>query len=141
MADSHTELAKRWRERIAGSSQKAIAGVDRVDVSPTEKAAAKADKYQAGVIDAVTSGRYQSGLRKVSLQDWKAAMKTKGIPRMAQGAQMAEAKFANFMGQFMPQVRQIQAEVNSMPDGSFEERTQKMVANAQALHNLKGTFT
>lgn len=138
--DSPQVIAKRWSSRIANSTEKIKSGINNVTINPMESAANAQEKYQQAIIEAVQSGRYRDGLMRVSLSDWKNAMLNKGVQRMASGAAAAEPKMANFLQKFLPAVASIQKEVQSMPSNTHEERMQRMLANANRLHELKGQF-
>lgn len=69
---------------MAGAGAKYSAGIDRVQVSPTQLAASDQamQKYVAGVQASVSSGRRAAALGKVSLDQWKSAAKQKGAARI-----------------------------------------------------------
>src|ERR1700759_3781850 len=79
-----------------------VAGVSAVTESPNAKAAAKVNKYQQGVNDAVTSGAYVNGNNAVTLQQWQNAAKTKGQRNYAQGVKDAQSKILAFNQTYGP---------------------------------------
>ena len=97
MAKNPQQVAQKWAGNLGGATTAIQNGVNAVTVAPTQKAAAQAAAYVAGVQQAVNSGKWQAGLNGVSLQVWQTAMVTKGIPRIATGAQAAVNKFQTFM--------------------------------------------
>lgn len=129
--------AKEWADRLAASGQKIATGVQAVTVAPTELAAKKKDKYIQGVQDAVASGKWERGLRSVSLSDWQQAMTTKGISRIPEGARSAQGKMERFMAAFFPVLERNLQQVKSMPDATFEDRMNRMVAMARLNHEFK----
>lgn len=94
------QAAQRWKEKLSASTQKMMEGVNAVQISPMEQAAARQDAYIAGVQNNV--GKWAEGLRSVSLPQWKEAMQKKTVPRIASGAAAGEGKMQNFMSQFLP---------------------------------------
>lgn len=104
------------------------AGVDAVTVSPTEQAAAAKDQWIAGVQRAAAEGKFENGLRAVSLQDWKTAYKEKGIPAAANAARVAEPKMQRFLADFLPYAAQVSETVKAMPKGTLADS--KARANA-----------
>ena len=131
------EVAKKWAERLQAAKPQIESGVRSVTVAPTQKAAAKADKYVAGVQRAVEENRFQRGLQKVSLADWQQSMIVKGLQRLSNGVKAAEGKVEQFQAEFLPYVESVQARVNAMPNDTEEQRDQKMLENARMLRQFK----
>ena len=126
------QVAANWKNGMANSTDKLKQGINNVTEAPTQKAAARADAYLAGVQRAVTDRKWQAGLERVTLQDWKTAMLNKGVNRVATGAANAEGKFAEFMTQFLPFLA---AGVSQLPprgtiDQNIDRATRMMRYNA-----------
>lgn len=128
MAKSAQHVADKWARNLGASTEAIKAGIAAVNVAPTEKAAAAADRYAQGVANSVASGDYQKGLRRVSLEDWRRAITNKGIPRIAAGAAEAKPKMAAFLTEFLPHVEAGQRALESMPKGDLETNLQRAVA-------------
>ncbi len=126
------DVARKWSERTKNAGAAYKAGIEAVTESPMEKAAAKVDKYRAGVLDAVDSGKYQRNLRAVSVADWKASAE-KGSRRLADGVSAAQPKMADFLTSFLPYAESVASRVNAMPDNTLEERIAKSAENARLL--------
>ncbi len=137
MALSAQQIAAKWARNLTGATEAMRDGVQAVTISPTEKAAAQAQAYADGVARAVADGRWQAGLRRVSLDSWKQSMLNKGVPRIATGASNAQPKFEAFMNDFMPYVRSGQNAIASMPRGDFAVNMQRAYAMAEWLHRYK----
>lgn len=131
-----SDVAKRWANRLAGAGEKIRAGVQAVQESPTAKAARNLDRYQAGVAEAVSSGRMRQRLESVSTGEWQAAMVNKGLPRIAPGATAAQQKVERFLAEFLPHVEAGKAMVASMPKGSVEDG----IARAAAMIRHNASF-
>ena len=114
------QWTEKWARNTAGATQAFRDGVDAVTTSPTEAAAAQVDRYVQGVNDAASSGRWQAGLRRVSLSAWKESMKTKGAAHISQGVAMAKPKVAAFAAEWAPYMRQLQTAIASMPKGGAQ---------------------
>jgi hypothetical protein len=126
MAKNPQMVAEKWARNLGGATESIKAGIASVTVSPTEKAANRADAYASGVQQAVSTGRFQRGLRRVSLTDWQRAITNKGIPRIAAGAAEAKPKMAQFLADFLPHV---EAGVASLPArGDTETNINRAVA-------------
>ena len=131
-----SQAADKQIKNLSGSVEQIRIGVDRVTESPMEKAAANVDGYLAGVQRAVTNGKFQAGLRRVSLEEWKEKFKTKGIPRIASGAQASRGKLVKFYDEFFPFLDSAQREVNAMPKVTLEDS----IARASAMIRKVATF-
>ena len=135
MAKSPQQIAQKWARDLAASTETIRQGVEAVTESPTAKAAARADAYLRGVQQSVADGKWQAGLNRVSLAQWKDDMLTKALPRIASGASAAEPKFAAFMSEFMPYIEQGLRQLDSMPRGDLNQNIQRMVSMVQ--HNAR----
>ena len=124
-----------WVNAMGTASTRMKAGVEAVTVSPTEQAAAAQDRYLMGVQRAVASGKWARGLRRVSLQDWKTAMISKGVDRVATGAMQARDKMRKFLGEWLPYVQQVKASLPAR--GTLDQNLQRMLANARGLANFQ----
>lgn len=135
MPKNPSQVAQKWSNRLSQSGEAIRQGVQAVNESPTQKAAARADAYVAGIQRAVADGKYQRGLERVSLEDWRRAMLEKGVQRISTGASQAQPKMESFLQEFLPHVESGQRMLESMPRGSLEQNVQRMIAMVQ--HNAK----
>jgi hypothetical protein len=127
MIASPQVIAQRWANGMSGAGEKMRAGIQAVTVSPTSKAAARADAYLAGVQRAVASGKYRAALERVTLEDWRTAAINKGIPRVAAGATEAKGKFQSFMAEFIPFLENGLRQLDTMPRGDLETNINRAV--------------
>lgn len=135
MAGRWRNATAKWKRGMQGASQAYTDGIDAVTQNPMELAAQNEQGYLQGIQDAVSSGKWQSKLRKVSMQDWKSAAKQKGAQRLSQGAAAAESKVNAFWQRQGPIVDTIQQTVRSMPNATLQDRLARMQANAQMMHD------
>lgn len=131
------EVAARWAERLAQSTQRITAGVQGVTQSPTAKAAQALDRYQQGVANAVSSGKMADALNRVSLADWQRATIDKGVQRIASGAIAAKPKMTQFLQAFLPHVAAGKAIVDGMPKGGVENGIARAAAMIRHNANFK----
>lgn len=137
MAKSPSQVAEKWQRNLSSAQESIRAGVNAVDESPTTKAANRAEAMVSGVQRAVADGKWQRGLQRVTLQDWKQAMLEKGVPRIASGAASALPKVQDFMSEFLPFVEQGVQRINqSNPRGDLEQN----IARATALMRHNSSF-
>lgn len=121
----------KWVQRIQASSQSIMDGVNRVQVAPGQRAAAKSQKWLQNTQAA--ADKWRRNVAAVSLQDWQRLMTEVGIPRIADGAQKKQAKYGAFAQQFFAHLQAGVAKIEAMPDTTFEERVQR--ATAMMRHN------
>lgn len=130
MPISPTRAIEKWKQRMANVGEGFIEGVNAVSESPTEKAANSKEKYLAGVTQAAADGRYEAGLRAVSLEDWKQSMRTKGASNMRTGVANLTPRAQAAMAAEVQAAQTAAAEVRSMPnitEGDAEARMLAMV--------------
>ncbi len=128
MSTDATKFQEKHARNLKASVPDIRSGVDRVTESPTEKAAAQADKYLQGIQNAVTNGKWQAGLRRVSLSDWKGKMIDKGIPRISSGIDAAKSKVIAFANELLPFEATLQAQIDTMPDMTLEDSIARTTA-------------
>lgn len=133
------DTTAKWSGRMRDSSTKnAIKqGVLGVQTSPMEQAAGNADGYVNGVMAAVQSGKWQAGLRRVSLSDWQQTTTTKGLSNLDTGVKAAENKMQAFLTQWLPFVDQGKQMVRSMPKATESDRKARMDAMYEYLKTFK----
>ena len=131
------EFQEKQARRLKASLEDIKKGVGRVTESPTEKAAAKADKFVAGVQKSVEDGKWQAGLRKVSLDQWKSDMINKGVNRIPAGIDAAREKVVDFASQLLPHIDSLQSKVKSMPDLTLEVSIARMTAFTRGMAEFK----
>jgi hypothetical protein len=116
------QAAQRWAQGLAQAGPKIEAGVMAVTTSPGQAAARQKVAYTQNVAQA--ADKWASRVAAVPLQSWQQATIEKGTPRIASGAQAAEPKMAQFMGQFLPFV---DSTVQSLPPrGSLDQNIARM---------------
>lgn len=131
------QFTEKWQRRLSGATTDIQNGINRVDTSPTEKAAAKQDKMLANVTAAVQSGKWANGLRRVTLNDWKTAAVNKGIPRISQGVQGAGGKVTAFASQLLPFQDSLKGKIDSMPDLTLDDSINRMTTWIRGMATFK----
>lgn len=120
------QATQKWVNRLSGATADIQAGIERVAQAPGQAAVAKKDKWRANL--QASEDKWTRNTGRVSLDEWKAAARDIGVPRIAQGAQAKQGKWQSFAAEFFPHLERGQAAVKAMPDTSFEQRVQKSVA-------------
>ena len=118
---SPAEAAEKHNRRTIGAVEDYKAGVQRATESPTAKAAASKDKWLAGLARAAEKGKFEAGLGRVSLDQWKQKTLAKGAGRIAAGVNEAREKVEAFFSDFLPHVEALQRKLEGMPDATLED--------------------
>lgn len=129
--------SQNWVTALSGAGQKAAAGAARVKEAPGIAAARQAQKMLNGVTEAVTSGRWGRKVSAVSLGDWQTAYTTKGVPRIAQGAQAAQGKMQTALAEVFQYASSVHSQVANMPSDTPAARDARMLAWAQGMRQFK----
>lgn len=102
MAKDPQTIAQEWANAMGAKTQKISDGIDAVTVAPGIKAASQKDVWRNNT--AASVDKYARNVQSVSLEEWKAAAKGKGLNRIGPGATAAVPKMANLMTQLMPYI-------------------------------------
>lgn len=129
------EFADKHARRLSGATQEIQAGVQRVTESPGARAAAKFDKWQAGISDPANQQKWRARVGAVTLEQWKSKMLTTGVPRIASGIEANKDKVAAFAAEFLPHLDAGVEKVRRMPDTTLDSRVQRAVA--MMMHNAQ----
>jgi hypothetical protein len=120
------EGAKKWGDRLTQAIPDVKAGIDKVQESPTAKAASKGEKWMAGIQRAHTSGKWKRGLLSVTLEAWKMKTRDVGADRIAGGVAAAGEKMGAFYGKLYPFQEKLQGQIKTMPDASIQDSIARM---------------
>ena len=112
-------------------------GVERVTEAPTLKAAAKKDKMKQNLVAAIDSGKWEAGLKRVTLDEWKGKMIDKGLNRVAAGIDGAKDKVIAFYSEFLPHLDKISEELKKMPDLTLEDSITRMTHQVRRTSEFK----
>jgi len=113
--------AAKWQRNTKAATADMAEGVDRVEVSPGVLAARKVDKMRANFNAAIDSGKTAERLAAVGLDEWKNAMKTKGVQRVSAGVDGALSKVGEFHVQLDSHQATISNKLAKMPDVTLED--------------------
>jgi len=131
------EYQEKHARRLKAAVDDMRAGVERVTESPCEKAASKAEKMKTNLVKSIDSGKWQAGLKRVSLTDWKSAMIEKGVNRVASGIDGASAKVVAFASDLLPHIDKAQSKIKSMSDVTLEDNINRMTTFIREMAKFK----
>ncbi|KKN35890.1 hypothetical protein LCGC14_0778940 [marine sediment metagenome] len=130
-------FAEKWNRRIKASTPDIRAGLEGVEEAPTLAAVAKKDKFKTRLMEAIDNGKWEAGLRRVSLEEWRSAAINKGVPRIAAGADEAQGKVQEFAAEILPHIASGQAAVNKLPDFTIEDSINRVGTFMRHMSNFK----
>ena len=133
------EAQEKHARRLKGSIEDMRRGVERVTEAPTLKAAAKKDKMRAGIMKALDDGKWERGLKRVSKEDWQAAMINKGLGRVAAGIDGAKEKVTAFYSELLPFQDGLKNKIKDMPDVTLEDNLNRMTTYVRGMAGFKRT--
>lgn len=133
MARDPSAIAQRWAQQLGQAGPKITEGVQSVTVAPGQAAARQKSAYINGVTAA--QDKWASRVAAVTLSDWQQAMVAKGAPRISQGAQAAQPKFAAFMGKLLPYIDSQRASLP--PRGDLGANIARMTAFVQGMAKFR----
>lgn len=122
------EFVEKHARRTKGALEDLRRGVAAVTEAPGAKAANKADKMRAKLVEAIDSGKWQKRVGAVTLEDWKKAMLDKGVARVPAGVDAAADKTKKFAGQLLAHEATLKEEVDQMPDLTLEDSIARATA-------------
>ena len=121
-----------------GAATAAVAaGVDKVNTAPGQLAVKKQDKMRANILKSIDDGTWGRNTAAVSLEDWKSAMKNKGIPNISNGANLAVPKQTSFAAKLLPFQDSLAAKVKGMPDLTIEDSVQRAATFIRGMATFK----
>lgn len=127
-------VAARWASQMGASTQKMTDGINSVTTSPGQAAAAAKSLWQTNT--AAAADRFAANVAAVPLSAWKEATITKGVSRVASGAQAAQPKYQAAMGTWLPKIGSI---VSSLPPrGNLSQNANRAVQFMTAMNAAKG---
>lgn len=133
------QAAAKWQSRLKGAQTEIRQGVEAVTDSPTEKAAAKADKWLNGVQEAHASGKFVDRLRGVTLQDWKDKTINVGLGRIAAGVDAAVGDVQDFYQELFSFEANLQSQIESMPDTNLQDSINRATAWMEGMARFHRT--
>lgn len=128
------QIATNWSQNLAAATTKITAGVNAVTVAPGQAAARQKQVWLQNTQASVD--KWASRVAAVPLSDWQQATLTKGVPRIATGAQAAQPKFSQFMTKFLPHLAAGRAALP--PRGTLDQniaRSASMIRHTATFKN------
>jgi len=131
------QFQEKHARRLKASVEDIRTGIDRVTENPCEKAAAKKDKMLANLTRAVNDGKYERGLKRVSLEEWKRKARDIGVNRVAAGIDGAKEKVVAFAEELLPHIDRGRDKIKAMPDVTLDDNINRMTSFIRHMSEFK----
>lgn len=132
-----SEFQEKHARRLTQAVEDVRKGIDRVTVNPCEQAAGKKEKMRANLNAAIDDGRWEAGLRRVSLDQWKDKAKNVGVGRIAAGIAAAKDKVTSFAEQLLPHIDAGKTKIKDLPDITLEDNINRMTSFIRHMADFK----
>lgn len=126
------DVAAKWARNLSSSGESIKAGVNAVTVAPGQAAADRKQQYVTGVAN--NAEKWAVRVKKVTLAQWKDAIISKGLSRIASGANAAKDKYGDFFKEFEGYLTDLDNTLAKMPRGDLQENIQRMIKAAEMAH-------
>jgi predicted GTPase len=136
MALDATAATMKWQQRMQAAGQQITEGVNAVTVSPGASAAKQVNKWLARIQE--SAGKWQRNVGAVTLEDWRTAMISRGIPNIATGVQAKSAHYTAFATKFYGYLSAGKAKIDAMPTDTLQQAIAKATAQIQYNAAYKG---
>lgn len=127
------QAAQAWAQRLAGSTERIQQGVQSVTTSPGQAAARQKAAWSQNTQAA--QDKWAARVSAVSTSDWQQATIEKGLPRIAAGAQAAQPKMAQFMGQVLPHIDSVKGSLPAR--GNLDQNIARMTAFTRGMAQFR----
>ena len=131
------QAREKHANRLKAATNDIRVGVGNVTVAPGVKAAAKVDKLKQNWLASVDNGTWAKRVSDVPLDQWKASIIEKGIPRIAQGVDSAADKIEDFYSQLFPYQERLQSETAKLPDLTLEDNINRMTTFVRGMSKFR----
>lgn len=138
MNKDSTKTAEKWNRNMKNSTQSIQDGVNMVTQAPGVAAAKSEAAMLAGVMNAINSGLWRTQVSKVTLEEWKAMLIDKGIPRIAAGVDKAQPKQKEMFDRLFSAINAALAEVDKTPRADLETNLQRAVTFGRQMAKSRG---
>jgi len=131
------EYAEKWGRRLKGSTEDIRRGVRRVDEAPGQAAARAVDLMKQKLLEAIEDGTWAARVAGVSLDEWRQAIETKGLQRLASGVDAAQPRQADMARELLAAVDEAAGIARRLPKGTIEDSINRMATFAREMNRRK----
>ena len=127
------QIQAKWLANYQGAQTSMTNGSNAVTTAPGQLAAAQATLWLNRI--QASQAKWQKNVAAVSLQDWKTAYQTLGIPNGMNGAQAKQGKYGAFITAYLQFLPGAVATVKAMPKGTLSAGIARATSMITASYN------
>jgi hypothetical protein len=131
------DIAEKHNRRTKAAVQDLVKGVQGVEVNPATQAVAKKAKLMQNWNDAMQSGKWERGMKRVTLDSWKASMIDKGAGRVAAGLDASLGKTVEFFAELIPFQNDLSKKIENLPDLTIEDSINRAATWIRGMGNFR----
>lgn len=131
------EYQEKHARRLKGAASDIRRGIEAVTDNPADAAIASKEKMVANFNSAMAEGKYEAGLRRVTLDDWRRKTIEVGIGRIPAGIDAAKAKVTAFADQLLPHVSAGQSKIAGMANVTIDDNINRMVTFVRHMAEMR----
>ena len=131
------QVAEKHARRTKAATQDMVAGVNAVETNPATKAIAKKQKLMQNWNAAMQSGKWERGMKRVTLDGWKQSMIEKGVGRVAAGIDASMDKTTEFYAELLPFQDDLSKKIDNLPDLTIEDSIQRASTWIRGMSNFR----
>jgi hypothetical protein len=117
------QVAEKWARNTTAAAPTYRDAVQSLTVNPLQRAAEKADDWQARVSDSRTKEKFRNGLQRYSFEEWKAKTATVGASRIADGVRQAAPRMRAFLQELLPYTQSLKEGSGRCPSATKPKQT------------------
>jgi hypothetical protein len=131
------QVAEKWARNTTAAAASYRDAVQSLTVNPLQRAAEKADDWQARVSDSRTKEKFRSGLQRYSFEEWKAKTATVGASRIADGVRQAAPRMRAFLQELLPYTQSLKERIRAMPKRNEAEADARLQTAVAAMRQFR----
>lgn len=131
------QVAEKWVRNTTAGATAYREAIQSLTTNPLQRAADKADDWQARVSDPRTKDKFRSGLARYSFEDWKTKTSQIGSARIADGVRQASGRMRAFLSELLPYTQQLRDRIRAMPKRNEAEADARLAAAVAAMRQFR----
>jgi hypothetical protein len=131
------QVAEKWARNTTAAAPTYRDAVQSLTVNPLQRAAEKADDWQARVSDSRTKEKFRNGLQRYSFEEWKAKTATVGASRIADGVRQAAPRMRAFLQELLPYTQSLKERIRAMPKRNEAEADARLQTAVAAMRQFR----
>lgn len=127
------QISDKYQRGVAGAGNDYASGVQSPSKPWAQATAAGAQRWAAGIQQAIQLKSFESGVSKAGDQKWQAGALNKGATRYTAAAADAATAYSQVADRVMGAASAAQSAVANMPNTTLEQRLARAAAAARAI--------